>query len=133
MSYNFCNTVCTATPCNNQNPLLESESGDSEEPLQLLFNSDQVAASSYMPFHPPSEARMSGDGWCAQSMCTVGSESHYLQVDFGAEVVVEAIAIASVRENFYVTKYYVEYGLDIDHLYCAISEESNETVSTFVL
>ena len=64
----------------------------------------------------------------------MGSESQeYLQVDFGAEVVVEAIAIASVHDSFYVTKYYVEYGLDIDHLYCAISEESNETVSTFVL
>ena len=80
--------------------------------------------------HPPSEARMSGDGWCAQSMCTVGSESQeYLQVDFGAEVVVEAIAIASVDESFYVTKYYVEYGLDVDHLYCMFSEESNDVVS----
>ena len=64
----------------------------------------------------------------------MGSESQeYLQVDFGAEVVVEAIAIASVDESFYVTKYYVEYGLGVDHLYCAISEESNETVSTLAL
>ena len=78
-----------------------------------------------MPLHLPSEVRMSTDGWCAQSMCTTGSEGQYLQVDFGAEVVVEAIAIASVYESFYVTKYYVEYGSDVDHLYCMISEESN--------
>ena len=77
---------------------------------------------------------MSGDGWCAESMCTVGSERQYLQVDFGAEVVVEAIAIENVYDSSYhVTKYYVEYGSDLNELYCVISEESNGTVSTLVL
>ena len=74
---------------------------------------------------------MSGNGWCAHSTCTVGSQSHYLQVDFGAEVVVEAISIDSVDESFYVTKYYVEYGLDESQLHCVTSKESNETVSFF--
>ena len=82
--------------------------------------------------YPPSEARMSGDGWCAQSMCTVGSESQYLQVDFGAEVVVEAIAIGHV-DTFYVTKYYVEYGSDLSLLQCVapaeVSEDSRGNVS----
>ena len=85
------------------------------------------------PHHPPSEARMSGDGWCAQSMCTVGSESQYLQVDFGAEVVVEAIAIGRVDNTLYVTKYYVEYGSDLSQLQCVataeVSEDSRENVS----
>ena len=76
---------------------------------------------------------MSGNGWCAQSTCTVGSERHYLQVDFGAKVVVEAISIDSVDESFYVTKYYVEYGLDENQLHCMTSEESNGTVSFFGL
>ena len=75
---------------------------------------------------------MSGNGWCAQSTCTVGSESHYLQVDFGAEIVIEAISIDSVDESFYVTEYYVEYGLDENQLCCVTSEESNETVSFFL-
>ena len=66
-------------------------------------------------------------------MCTVGSDEHFLQVDFGAEVVVEAISIDSVDESFYVTEYYVEYGLDVHQLHCVISEESNGTVSSFGL
>ena len=112
--------------------MLESDSDDLEKPpLQSLFNSDRITSSSFVPNYPPSEVRMSGNGWCAWSMCTAGLESQYLQVDFGAAVVIEAIAIASVDDSLYVTKYYVEYGLDIDHLYCAISKESNETVSTF--
>ena len=85
-----------------------------------------------MSLYPPSEARMSGDGWCAQSMCTVESESQYLQVDFGAEVIVEAIAIGHVNKH-YVTKYYVEYGSDLSQLQCVapaeVSENSRENVS----
>ena len=78
---------------------------------------------------------MSGDGWCAQSMCTVGSERQYLQIDFGAEVVVEAIAIENVyNSSYHVTKHYVvEYGSDLNELYFVISEESNGTVSTLAL
>ena len=77
---------------------------------------------------PPSEVRMSGSGWCAQSMCT---DSHYLQVDFGAEVVVEAISVTSIHNTLYqVTEYQVEYGSDLNHLYCVTSEESNDNVSS---
>ena len=96
-------------------------------PFDALVFDHQITSSSFTPNHMPSEARMSGNGWCAESMCTVGSDSQYLQVDFGAEVVVEAIAINSV-DNSYVTKYYVEYGSDVNQLYCVISE-FNETVS----
>ena len=85
----------------------------------------------------PSDARMSAarDGWCAsrESICDVGSDNHdhYIQVDFGAELIVEAIAINGVEGNGYVTEYYVEYGLDVEELYCVISQESNEAVSNF--
>ena len=84
--------------------------------------------------YPPSEVRMSGNGWCAQSMCTVESESQqYLQVDFGAEVVVEAISVTSIHDDTIdqVTEYQVEYGSDLNHLYCVTSEESNDNVSSY--
>ena len=81
--------------------------------------------------HTPSDARMSGDGWCAESICKVESDNHYIQVDFGAAVVVEAIAIDGVEGNGtgYVTEYYVEYGQVVDELYCVISQESNKAVN----
>ena len=60
-----------------------------------------------------------------------GSENQYLQVDFGAEVVVEAIEIARVYDGIaHVTKYQVEYGSNLNQLYCVNSKESNETSST---
>ena len=76
---------------------------------------------------------MSGNGWCArpQSTCTVGneSESHYLQVDFGAEVVLEAISIGSVNNgSLRVTEYYVEYGSNVHQLHCVTSEGPNGIV-----
>ena len=105
---------------------------DLEAPF-YLFSGNRITSSSSIPNHSPLEARMSGNGWCAHSICTVGSDEHFLQVDFGAEVVVEAISIDSVDESFYVTEYYVEYGLDVHQLHCVISEESSGTVSSFGL
>ena len=116
-NYTVC--YCTATHCNTRYPLLD-----------LLVSDDRITSPSYMEDYTPSDARMSGDGWCAESICEVESDDHYLQIDFGDEVVVEAIAIDGVEDFVYVTKYYIEYGLNVDELYCVISEESNETVST---
>ena len=125
-----CYTTCTATPCNHRQPLLDSGIIDSEVPFYL--HDDRITSSSSAPSHSPSEVTMSGNGWCAQpqSTCTVGSESYYLQVDFGAEIVVEAISIGSVNnDSLRVTEYYVEYGSDVNQLYCVISEESSGIVS----
>ena len=80
----------------------------------------------------PSEARMSGYGWCADSnsTCTVVSERQYLQVDFGAEVVVEAISIRHASfYHHYVTEYYVEYGSNKSQFHHVISKDSNTHVS----
>ena len=120
--------LCTpfiATSCNLQIPLLEY---DGIEHYYDIFSDERISATSHSPYHPPSEARMSGDGWCAESMCTVGSEKQYLQVDFGAEVVVEAISIDSVNESFYVTEYYVEYASDESQFHC-VATVSGENVS----
>ena len=118
-----------ATPCNVRIPLLN-------------YNNDtKIFATSFLEYYDddddyynygPSQARMSGDGWCAESMCTVGSQRQYLQVDFGIEVVVEAISIE--RPNYpnhfhYVTEYYVEYGSNESQLHRVISKDSNTTVS----
>jgi len=118
---------CIATTCNDQFPLLDGEDVDFEIPFHLLFRNNRITSSSHTQGHSPSEARMSGNGWCAEMVCPMETEDHYLQVDFGAEVVVEAIAIDSV-DNLYVTEFYVEYGLDENQLYCVTSEAFNETV-----
>ena len=42
----------------------------------------------------------------------------------------EAISIGSVNnDSVRVTEYYVEYGSDVNQLYCVISEDSNGIVS----
>ena len=118
------------THCNDRHPLLDGGVVNLEIPFHLLFPGDRITSSSFTSSHPPSQARMSGNGWCAESMCTVGSGNQYLQVDFGAEVVVEAIAIEGVYNNsLHVTEYYVEYGSDVNQLYCVTSKDSNKTVS----
>ena len=83
----------------------------------------------YYSNYVPSEAKLSGNGWCAQSMCTVESEGQYLQIDFSAEVVVEAISMERAKYFHYVKKYYVEYGSNESEVYHAISKDSNTTVS----
>ena len=118
-----------ATPCNSQIPLLDY---DGDEPYYNIVTDERISATSHLPLYPPSEARMSGDGWCAESMCTVGSERQYLQVDFGAEVVVEAIAIDSVNnDSLHVTEYYVEYASNVSHFRCVLTDsgDSRENVS----
>ena len=117
------------TPCNHRQPLLDRDSIDLEVPFYL--HDDQITSSSSLPNYIPSEARMSGDGWCAESMCTIGSERQYLQVDFGAEVVIEAIALDSVDESFHVTEYYVEYASNVSHFRCVLTDsgDSRENVS----
>ena len=127
---NYCYATCTATPCNHRQSLLDRDVIDLEVPFYLRDH--QITSSSSILSHLPSEVTMSGNGWCAQpqSTCTVGSEGHFLQVDFGAEIVVEAISIGSVyNDSLHVTEYYIEYGSDVNQLYCVISEESNEIVS----
>ena len=108
-----------------QIPLLDY---DGDEPLYEIVSDEQISASSHLPLHPPSEARMSGDGWCADRVdtgSTVESAYQYLQVDFGAELIVQAISIGNVNGSFHVSRYFIEYGSDANYfesdrtqLYC---------------
>ena len=120
------------TPCESRIPLLEFTIND--ELYDDFVSDDRITATSSYPTYPPSKARMSGDGgWCADSICRVGSERQYLQVDFGAEVVVEAVAIDNIiNDSLYVTEYYVEYGSNASQFDRAISKDSNEKASFYV-
>ena len=115
-------SLYVGTPCNLRIPL-----------LNYNYTNANINATSSMDNYTPSKARIPDDGWCAESMCTVGSERQYLQVNFGAEVVVEAIVIKTPTDYpirfHYVRKYHVEYGSNESHSYHVISEDSNTTVS----
>ena len=114
------------TPCESRIPLLNYDYGN---PHLNSVSYGQISATS--DNYSPSHATMSGDGWCGdnQDVCTVmDSPSQYLQVNFGAEMVVEAVAIAK-RYYHYVTKYYVKYGSNTSHFYYAISDDSSKNVS----
>ena len=113
-------SLYVGTPCNLRIPL-----------LNYNYTNANINATSSMDYYTPSEARITDNGWCAESMCRVKSERQYLQVDFGAEVVVEAIAIGIVdsRRHHYVREYHVEYGSNESQSYHVISEDSNTTVS----
>ena len=99
--------------------------------LNYNYTNANINATSFTNNYTPSKARIQDDGWCAESMCTVGSERQYLQVNFGAEVVVEAISIGIVDRRYYhyVRQYHVEYGSNESQSYHVISEDSNTTVS----
>ena len=104
-----------ATACHSPMPLLELQTvGDDDyEPYHDLVSDGRISATSHLPPHPPNEARIRGKGWCA-----VESANHdqYLQVDFGAELIVEAISMGIVNGSFYVTRYLVEYGSNTQQL-----------------
>ena len=101
--------------------------------LNYNYTNANINATSFTGDYTPSKARMPDDGWCAESMCTVGSERQYLQVNFGTEVVVEAIVIKTPTDYpiryHYVREYHVEYGSNESQSYLVISEDSNTTVS----
>ena len=97
------------------------------EPYYEIVSDERISATSHLPYHPPHEARWSGKGWCADRVDTgtVESAYQYLQVDFGAELIVQAIFIGNVNGSFHVSRYFIEYGSDANYfesdrtqLYC---------------
>ena len=103
-----------------QIPLLELPmlDNDGDDTYYKLVSDKRITATSHLPPHLPREARMSGAGWCANrtriDIDTVESANQSLTVDFGAEVIVGAISIGIVNDSFYVTRYFVEYGSNIN-------------------
>ena len=89
-----------------------------------------ITATSYIPPYSPSEARTSGIGWCSDDPTSNNAEKQYIEVDFGAEVIIEAVAIL-IGGRGYITHYSVEYaGLDKD-FNCIWERISNDPVRLY--
>ena len=103
------------TPCINRLELLER--------LLLPSENRYITATSFIPPYSPSEARTSGIGWCSNDLIcnSNNTERQFIEVDFGAEVIIEAVAILTVGGS-YVTHYSVEYA-GSDRVYHCVSEQ----------
>ena len=107
------------SPCINRIELLERL-------ISLEFDR-HINATSYIPSYLPSEARTSGIGWCSDDFTCDNTERQFIEVDFGAEVILEAVAILRAGGRF-VTHYNVEYaGSDRDY-HCIGEGILNESV-----
>ena len=102
---------------------------DVEDVYQDVVTDERITASSFDPYYPPHEARLSGLGWCAESVCTAAPGRQYLQIDYGSEVVLEAIAIDTNDEGFYVNEYMIEYAGSDGVINCMVDPVTNSTVS----
>ena len=91
---------------------------------------ERITASSFDPEYPPYKARLSSTGWCAESMCTVDASRQYLQIDYGSEVVLQAITIGTSYDRFYVNEYMIQYAGSDGVMDCVVDPITNSTVST---
>ena len=71
-------------------------------------------------------------GWCSDDLTCNKAGSQFIEIDFGAEVIIEAVAILRVGGSF-ITHYSVEYaGSDRARDYHCISEQTtNESVRQY--
>ena len=97
-----------------------------------VVSDERVFATSYDPSYPPQEARLSGAGWCADSVCNTEPTRQYLTIDYGIEVVLQAIVINATSQGFYVTLCMIEYTGSDQVFACVIDLVSNSTVSATV-
>ena len=110
-----------ALPCISREGLLKKLLLPSE--LNRYLNS-----TSFIPPYSPSEARTSGIGWCTADLTCNNAERQFIEVDFGDEVIVEAVAILRAGGS-YVTEFSVEYaGSDGDY-HCISGLTTDESVS----
>ena len=101
---------------------------------RLLLHTElqrHITATSHTPPYYPHEARISRIGWCSDDIAKGNSnESQFIEVDFGAEVIVEAVAILRVGGSC-VKKYYVQYAGSDGAFYCA-TENSSKSIVCYV-
>ena len=90
---------------------------------------DYFNATSFISPYSPSEATTSGIGWCSADLTCNSAERQFIEVDFGAEVIIEAVAILRAGGS-YVTHYIVEYAGSNRNYRCV--RISNETVRHYV-
>ena len=94
-----------------------------------LVTDERITATSFDPEHPPYEARLLGAGWCAESMCTVDTSRQYLQIDYGSEVVLQAITMETRYYGLYVNEYMIQYAGSDGIMDCVVNPITNSTVS----
>ena len=120
-----------ATPCRHLLSLLDNEMFNN-----TLVTDGRISDSSSRNNNAsgnnngPSQARLSGTGWCSENRCNIPPTREYLEIDFGAELVVEAILIANDSKGFYVTEYMLEYAGSDGMYENVISNASSSTVSS---
>ena len=89
-----------------------------------------INATSFIPPYSPSEVRTSGIGWCSDDLACNNGESDFIEIDFGAEVIIEAVAVLRAGGS-YVTHYNIKYaGSDRDY-HCIGKGMSNESVRKY--
>jgi len=113
--------ISLATPCRTPINLLDNEIFD----YQLVID-ERITASSFDPLHPPSQARLSGSGWCFANACNTQPGNEYLQIDFGAELVVEAITVANISGG-HVKQYKLEYA-EANSIYEYVNSEATNSI-----
>jgi len=77
----------------------------------------------------PTEVSASRIGWCSDFTTCSSTRNEYIEIDFAAEVVVEAISIFGAAGS-YVTQYNVEYARSDRKFDCVREEKSNKSVSS---
>ena len=89
-----------------------------------------INATSFIPPHLPSEATTSGIGWCSDDLACSSEERQVIEIDFGAEVTLEAVAILRAGGS-YVTHYSVEYAKSNRDFQCISGQFTNESVRQY--
>ena len=117
--------IAIVSPCINRKELLER--------LVIPSGLDEyINASSFIPPHEPDEVSTSRIGWCSDDPACDNGESQFIEVDFGAEVLIEAIAILRAGGG-YVTHYSVEYAGSDEEYHCISERIPSNIVRRFIL
>ena len=114
------NYFFVVSPCINRIELLEQ-----------LRPSMYLNATSFIPPYSPSEARTSGIGWCSDYLTCNNAERQFIEVDFGAEVIIEAVAVLRAGGG-YITHFSVEYAGSDKEYQCIRERISNESVRQYI-
>ncbi|XP_065900341.1 uncharacterized protein [Dysidea avara] len=128
LSFHYCLLFLTTevelitgvTQCVNRIGLLDEASL-----IHPIFGTRASATSSSSP-HVPTEVSPSGFGWCSDFTTCASAGDEYIEIDFAAEIVVEAISIFGAAGG-YVTQYNVEYARSSGEFNCVTEQESNQT------
>ena len=103
---------------------------------RLLFRQElgkHINATSFVSPYFLYEARIPRIGWCSNDLVECSfKEGQFIEVDFGAEVIIEAVAVLRVGGSC-VKQYYVKYAGADEEFHCAADKSSNSTVCCILL